>query len=160
MLLPNKIVIHCSATEDTPAKSWEAIRRYHTEERGWSDIGYHYGIEMVDDDIMVYRGRPWWEKGAHCKAGGRNHDSLGICVVGKYDDEPPSPQIYTATLDVLKVLCMAFWIRATNVYGHREFEDMKTCPGLKWDLDALRNDLIGMVPSPDEKTGVKIGEAQ
>ena len=158
MLYPNKIVLHCSATKDTPAKSWEAIRRYHMEEKGWNDIGYHYGIEIVGNDIMVYRGRPWWIKGSHCVADGRNHDSLGVCVVGKFDDEPPSHEIYTATLGVLRVLCGVFWIDPSDVYGHREFEDMKTCPGKRWDLGLLRDDLRRVVPPAEEGAGAKIGE--
>ncbi len=145
MLLPTKIILHCSATRDTDAKSWEAIRKYHMNELGWDDIGYHYGLENVDGHIMCYRGRPWWDKGAHCKAEGRNHDSLGVCVVGKFDDEPPTPAVYRATLDVLKTLCAVFWIEAKNVYGHREFEDNKTCPGLQWDMDKTRLDLSLLV---------------
>lgn len=158
MLLPTKIILHCSATEDTEAKSWDAIRRYHMAERGWADIGYHYGIEVVGSDIMVYRGRPWWEKGAHCRADGRNHDSLGVCVVGKFDDEPPNPEIYNATLKVLRTICGLLWIDPDDVYGHREFESSKTCPGRAWDLDLLREDLRRVTPPADERAGAKIGE--
>lgn len=158
MLLPNKIIVHCSATPDTKALSWEAIRQYHTQQRGWRDIGYHYGIERVDDDIRFLRGRPWWERGAHCRADNRNFDSLGLCVVGEYDEEPPPPEIYDATVKVLVMLCSIFWIKAEDVYGHREFEKHKTCPGMKWDLDQLRRDIGSVVPHPDDKSGMKIGE--
>ncbi len=158
MLLPTKIILHCSATADTESKSWEAIRRYHVEENGWSDIGYHFGIENVGGDIMVYRGRPWWIKGAHCAAAGRNHDSLGVCVVGKYDNDPPSPEIYKAVIDVLKTLCAVFWIDTEKVYGHSEFEPMKTCPGVMWDMDRVRADLGELVPPTESTQGIKIGE--
>lgn len=158
MLLPSKIIVHCSATEDGPSKSWDAIRRYHVEDRGWNDIGYHYGIEIVDGDIMVYRGRPWWEKGAHCRAAGRNHDSIGVCVVGKFDDEPPSSEIYNATLKTLKILCAVFQIKPDRVYGHSEFELGKTCPGRKWDMSKLRRDLHADMRDAEEQQGMKIGE--
>lgn len=158
MLLPNKIILHCSATADTDSKSWEAIRRYHVEDKGWDDIGYHYGIENVGGDIMVFRGRPWWIKGAHCVAEGRNHDSLGLCVVGKYDDEPPAAEIYIATIDVLKILCAVFSIDPDQVYGHGEFEPLKTCPGRMWNMDDIRANLVELVPEVGSEQGIKIGE--
>jgi N-acetylmuramoyl-L-alanine amidase len=157
MLLPNKIVLHCSATEDSESKSWEAIRDYHTRVRGWQDIGYHFGIERVDDNVMVYQGRPFWQRGAHCKAAGRNFDSIGICVVGKYDEEAPPKEIYQATLEFLQLLCFLFWIKPEDVYGHREFEKAKTCPGNMWDLDKLRDDLRRIVPELDSKAGLILG---
>lgn len=157
MLVPNKIVLHCSATEDSESKSWEAIRRYHTGVKGWSDIGYHYGLEIVGDEIKWYRGRPYWKRGAHCKAANRNFDSLGVCVVGKFDEAPPNREIYSATIKLLSWLCMAFWISADDVYGHREFEQHKTCPGKMWDLDRVRDDIRVISPKPDLRTGMTIG---
>lgn len=149
MLIPSKIVLHCSATEDSGTKSWGAIRAYHLG-KGWSDIGYHYGIEQVGEHIELLRGRPYWQRGAHCKADNRNFDSLGLCVVGNFDDKPPSPTIYAATLWALRCLCYAFWISPSDVYGHREFEKNKTCPGKMWDLDKLRDDIRQSVPEPDD----------
>ena len=158
MLVPNKIILHCSATKDTESVSWEAIKRYHTQNKGWRDIGYHYGIERVGDRIQLLRGRPWWERGAHCRAANRNFDSLGLCVVGEYDSNPPPPEIYDATVRALTMMCSLFWIKAEDVYGHREFESHKTCPGSKWDLDKLRADIAQIVPPLDDVEGMKIGD--
>ena len=157
MLVPSKIVLHCSATEDSESKSWGAIKQYHTNVRGWLDIGYHYGIERVNGGIYLLRGRPYWKRGAHCKAENRNFDSLGVCVVGKFDDKPPESDVYQATLDVLKHLCFTFWVKPDDVYGHREFEKHKTCPGKMWDLDKLRDDLRRVVPELDIDAGLLIG---
>ena len=159
MLVPSKIILHCSATRDSISRSWDAIRRYHIDTNGWNDIGYHYGVEIVGDGIEWLRGRPYWKVGAHCKAGGRNFDSLGVCVVGEFYTKPPSDAIYRATIYVLRTLCMAFYIDASEVYGHREFESGKTCPGSQWDLEELREDLKILVPPIDSRKGVKIGDA-
>ena len=46
----DEIVVHCTATNpkwfvDRDAQDVvKEIRRWHTEERGWSDIGYHFVI--------------------------------------------------------------------------------------------------------------------
>ena len=79
----NEIIIHCS---DTP-RSWmdgrrtsekvAEIRRWHVEERGWKDIGYHY---VIDVDGTVAEGRPVAVAGAH--VAGHNSHSIGICLIG------------------------------------------------------------------------------
>ena len=55
---PQYIVIHHSLTKDGTVADWEAIRRYHKEINGWSDIGYHYGIERVGMFVLPRVGRP------------------------------------------------------------------------------------------------------
>ena len=140
-MIPKYIILHCSATEDTGTASWEAIRDFHMNMRGWRDIGYHYGIEEFGDELVLLRGRRPFDMGAHCRAAGRNRDSLGFCVVGDYDEEPPSEERYTAVVAVLASLCFMFGIDPDNVRGHREYEDNKTCPGLMWDLEKTRRDI-------------------
>ena len=50
----NKIILHCSATPSGRAVSVDTIRRWH-KKRGWSDIGYHYVIQLNGD---INEGRP------------------------------------------------------------------------------------------------------
>jgi len=142
-LIVRKLVVHCSDTEDGPGQSVEAIRRYHVEHNGWADIGYHFLIERVGDGIVLEPGRPPTQQGAHCRAGGRNHDSLGVCIVGEFDEDPPAPELMRCVLDGLALLAFAFGVAAAEVYGHREFEDAKTCPGRRWNLDVLRAGVYG-----------------
>jgi len=141
-MIPQNIILHCSATQDSETVSWDDIRRFHTEMRGWRDIGYHYGIEVIGESIAFLRGRNPWEIGAHCRAGGRNRDSLGLCVVGEFDRYPPHEDVYAAAVAVLTSLCFAFHIHPTHIYGHNEFESGKTCPGKKWDLAKTRRDVM------------------
>jgi hypothetical protein len=56
----------------------EAIRKWHVDERGWKDIGYHFLITKNGD---VHKCRDISEVGAHAK--GHNLDSVGICLTGK-----------------------------------------------------------------------------
>ena len=51
----SEIIVHCSATPKGRNVDTAEIRRWHTEDNGWSDIGYHFVVEL-DGDIGV--GRP------------------------------------------------------------------------------------------------------
>ena len=116
------IIIHCA---DTPAGmdvGVKEIREWHLQ-RGFSDVGYHYVVRRNGD---IEAGRWIDEVGAHCKAQGRNHDSIGICLVGgKPDANFTQPQ-----LNALKNLVydLLFAYPDAKVAGHRDFEDGKTCP--------------------------------
>ena len=62
-------VVHCA---DTPAEmdiGAAEIRKWHTEDNGWDDIGYHYVIRR---DGILENGRDTKMQGAHCAALGMN----------------------------------------------------------------------------------------
>ncbi len=120
----NKIVIHCSATEQGREVSVEDIRRWH-KARGWRTIGYHYVISL---EGKIERGRPIKEQGAHVK--GHNKDSIGVCYIGGLINRKPSdtrtvPQIH-ALRGLIEGLKMAFEI--DEVVGHRDLSNKKECP--------------------------------
>jgi len=70
-----------------------------------------------------------------------NIKSIGICVVGNYDLEAPSPEKLALLARLVKSLMDIFNIPVANVKGHRDYNLHKTCPGLKFDLDAFRKTL-------------------
>jgi N-acetyl-anhydromuramyl-L-alanine amidase AmpD len=76
---PSKIILHSSDTPPSMDIGVAEIRQWHLE-RGFRDIGYHYVIRR---NGIVELGRHEDIKGAHCKDGGGNNDSLGICLVGR-----------------------------------------------------------------------------
>ena len=53
------IIIHHSATADGRTHEWKGIDRYHTVEKGYDDIGYHFGLERVGDFQMLQLSGPW-----------------------------------------------------------------------------------------------------
>ena len=136
---PTNIIIHHSLTKDSGTVSWGPIRKYHLG-LGWRDIGYHYGIELVNSEYEILLGRMANEEGAHTR--GMNNTSLGICCVGNYDKQPPPK----ALLDKLRQLCLFLMVQYAippeNIYGHRIFATYKSCPGNLFDMDAFRKSLI------------------
>ncbi len=135
---PTFIIIHCSDTEDSGTVSWAAIRRYHVGTLGWSDVGYHLCCEQVGNEFEIMTGRPLNHKGAHCRAGGMNNQSLGFCFVGKFEDHPPPPDQLDKAAKYIAGLCSALDISTANIKAHRDYEPHKTCPGKAFDMKQFR----------------------
>jgi len=137
-MVPDILVIHHSLTEDSNTVSWNAIRRYHTETLGWSDIGYHFGIEYIRDHYEILMGRMPNVKGAHCL--GHNNNSIGICFVGCFDTHAPSQTQLYAGARLATWICKVYHIPVSNIVGHRDLiGGSKTCPGKAFDLDLFRS---------------------
>lgn len=129
-----RIYIHHSAGPQTA--SIEAIRRFHVENRGFADIGYHALVRLRENGLWwAYKGRPLDRVGAH--VAGDNRRSLGLCLLGQYD--PGSPG-YTGpppeeAIQLISVIAGA-WCREYKIdpfggiLGHRDHQSSKTvCPG-------------------------------
>lgn len=135
-MIPRRIIIHHSATEDGQTFSWATIRKFHVESRGWLDIGYHAGVELVGPTYECMYGRPASMHGAH--TAGKNRDSLGFCFVGNFDLVAPEPErLAVAVRRVIAPWCVQYGLGPEDIFGHRDFSE-KTCPGKLFDLDDLR----------------------
>jgi N-acetylmuramoyl-L-alanine amidase len=121
----NKIILHCSATREGQDISTETIKGWHVNERGWSDIGYHYVVLL---DGTVDKGRPVKRQGAHVR--GHNKGSIGICYVGGCDSDMNPKDTRTDlqkdSLTELISYLMDSYEDAT-LHGHNEFSS-KACP--------------------------------
>lgn len=116
----NKIIVHCSDSDYAHHDNVFAIRHWHIKERGWSDIGYHY---IITKNGKIHVGRPIHKKGAHCRR--HNPDSIGICLTGK---NTFSNEQFKALRELCEDLVCAFGVDMASVYGHKDFDDSKTCP--------------------------------
>jgi len=141
VIWPEYIVLHHSLTKDGDTVSWQAIRKYHIHELGWRNVGYHYGIELVNGYYEILVGRSMIESGAHCKAEGMNYKSLGVCFVGNYDEVAVPSEMLERGINLVLGLMYAYNIPVENIRGHREYAYHKSCPGRKFSLDDFRETL-------------------
>ena len=93
------------------------IYRYHTQSRGWNDIGYNF---LVDRFGTVYEGRYGGITkaviGAH--TGGFNTGTFGVSLMGSYDSTTPS-RVVRRTLREL--LAWKYDLHHTNVLGTTDY---------------------------------------
>lgn len=132
-----EIIVHCSATQphwmdNRPTEDKVAeIRRWHVEDRGWSDIGYHY---IIDRDGTVAEGRSMERDGAHVR--GHNKGTVGICLLGGFgssENDSPHDHYTPSQLAALRMLIAdleANHRTITKVSGHNEYA-AKACPGFR-----------------------------
>ena len=130
------IIIHCAATRPdfmagaTTAERVAEIKRWHVQDRGWSDIGYHY---LIDRDGTVAKGRPIERDGAHVK--GHNKGTIGICLFGGHgsSENDAFADNFTEAQD-RALLGLIHTLRDEYgdlpISGHNEYA-AKACPGFR-----------------------------
>ena len=117
----NTIVIHCAATGGDV--DIETVRRWHVDDNGWSDVGYHHLIRF---NGQVEKGRDHEVAGAHAR--GYNEHSLGICLAGGLN---PKEGYTAAQWKALEGLCRDLLEEypIDKVIGHNQVDTTgKTCP--------------------------------
>jgi len=132
-----KITVHCSATKaswlmDQPnplEKQIAEIKRWHVEDNGWSDIGYHHLIGRKGEHGLGTT--PETSPGAH--VGGMNTGNIGVCLIGgrgSSADDRIDQHFTEAQIAALKTLLLTLKKRypGATIHGHNEF-DNKACPG-------------------------------
>lgn len=130
----NEIIIHCTDTrpnwwaDRTSAEKVAEVRRWHTEERGWSDIGYHF---LIDRDGTVIEGRPLERVGAHVK--NHNTGTIGISLFGGHGGSAGDQFLDNFTEDQERALRTLIYKlqddypSITKITGHNQYAP-KACP--------------------------------
>lgn len=101
---------------------WRRTQAFHMDGRGWSDIGYNFGIHQ---DGRVLEGRGWDVLGAHAGAAG-NVVGIGVqAMIG--GSQQPSGALLNSLVELYRDACIRFG--KTLIWrGHRDY--MSTdCPG-------------------------------
>ena len=136
----NTVVVHHSAMP--LSESPRDIQYMHMHRRGFLDIGYHF---VIDGRGRIYEGRSLAVHGAHVK--GYNAGTLGIALMGNYEENPPIPEQLARLKGLIRDLMAKYPL--THLAGHSDFLPGKTlCPG--------RN-LESLLPALAGELGLKFG---
>lgn len=161
-----KFIIHHTATTgnlDNPTQAIRDIYYYHAITRGWGDIGYNY---IIDQDGKVYEGRYGGEGVIGAHAGPGNNGSIGISILGNYEENEVSGKIIGALSEFIAKKSKVHNIDPAgssefrghlmqNVFGHSDI--MSTdCPGvyLYEKLPIIRS-LAAKYKKPEKEKFVK-----
>lgn len=86
------LTVHHSAllVQGDPRPAVERVRalyKYHAQNRGWGDIGYHY---VVDEEGQVYEGRLGGKSVVGGHAYCNNIGTVGVVLLGNFEIEQPT----------------------------------------------------------------------
>ncbi len=145
------IVLHHSATNEGNALAFD---KYHREKRKWPDgLAYHFvignGNGSVNGKIEV--GDRWKKqlRGAHTANMDYNQVSIGICLVGNFEehDEPTYNQI-ESLINLINYLSNRYSIPKSNIIRHNQVVQKNTaCPGKNFPYQKIINSIIPFQPT-------------
>lgn len=142
----SRLYVHHTGSEQHGPAGMREIQRYHQNTKGWKDVAYGY---LVDDDGTIYEGRSHRFIGGATE--GENSTSHAICLMGNFDNRPPTLEAFRALVDLTRHgIANGWW--ASNIFGHRDSVGAQTaCPGrhLYSRLGQLRTE-IANPPTPQE----------
>lgn len=135
------IVIHHSATKTGSARTFD---KYHREQKGWDELGYHFvignGTETPDGHVEA---GPRWhtqKHGAHCKTPSNyyNEHGIGICLVGDFTKSRPTTKQLSALKALVGFLSRTCRIPPSRVTTHGNINKKTKCPGRFFALGPVR----------------------
>jgi N-acetylmuramoyl-L-alanine amidase len=144
------IVIHHSAGQ---SGSVEEIDAEHRRRKGgdgqfWLGIGYHFvignGKGMEDGEIRAtFR---WDEQihGAHSGHAAVNARGIGICLIGDFEQAPPTAAQWISVQRLVKSLASRHHVSPRLIIGHSSVKPT-SCPGRHFPLNELRKVAAGIV---------------
>jgi len=121
----SQIVLHHSATTSgTPS----AFARFHIQNRKWPGIGYHY---VIAKNGTVYQTQDLNTVSNHVQ--NANTKSVGICFVGNFDIEDPTPFQLHSVRWLIKKINTELKV-PLQITKHNQFAK-KSCPGTRFEKE-------------------------
>lgn len=138
------IVVHHSATAVGSAKGMD---NYHRTKRHMENgLAYHFvignGRGMKDGEVVV--GKRWTKQlhGGHLSSESLNQVSIGICLVGNFNNTKPTRKQIDSLEALLESLMKRCRLQARSIQTHKQIHPKHTeCPGKHFDLNAVKRRL-------------------
>jgi hypothetical protein len=133
------IIVHHSATTTGGAAAFDKMHRA----KGWDELGYDFVIGNGTDtpDGLIEVGPRWTKQkiGAHAKTPDNRYNEygIGICLVGNFDVERPTPAQNRSLTRLIAYLMKTYQITPNNILGHRDTKSTD-CPGRYVNMEVIR----------------------
>lgn len=114
----DKIIFHCSASDNPKHDDVDVMRQWHLA-RGFADVGYHFFITKAG---KIQEGRPLTKVGAH--TANHNTGSVGVCFHGLNNFTKEQ----MAAIHVIIKRVEEQVGHSLKLCSHRDFTSAKTCP--------------------------------
>ncbi len=158
LLVVHHTAIAVGGDERPGVERMRALYQYHSQNRGWGDIGYHY---VIDDQGQIYEGKAGGDSvvGGHVYC--NNVGTIGVALLGNFDLEQPTQDQTKSLQWLLQLLAQKYGINPSRnvvfhgktlpaIVGHRQLISTD-CPGTAmWNaLDQVRQHVReGTVDTP------------
>lgn len=139
------LVVHHSGGPSGSVASIDAEHRQRTDRDGrpWLGVGYHFVIgngRGMDDGAIEPTFR--WEQqlhGAHAGQTKYNEQGLGICLIGNFDEQPPTLRQEQAARQLIAALRQRYAISRSHILRHMDLKQT-ACPGKQLPLSVVLGD--------------------
>ncbi len=139
----NIVIHHSASSKDSPS----IMDTYHRQNGMENGLAYHFvigGSGSRMDDGEFYIGDRWKHQlqGGHVHSAKLNDESIGICLVGNFNDAPPTPKQMQVLADLIIHLMDLCNLTPDDVYTHVGINPVPTeCPGSKFLVKDLKASL-------------------
>lgn len=136
------ILVHHSATEVGSLEAIDLAHRQRLDADGnpWRGIGYHFvignGHGMRDGEIQAtFR---WDEQlaGAHAGHGEYNQHGIGICLIGNFEESPPTESQMRSMSLLIQWLKKEYSLPPDGLVRHQDVRST-ACPGRLFPWEEL-----------------------
>ena len=129
------VIVHHSAGSNTNTDYANTVRNiylFHTQDRGWSDIGYNF---LIGQDGSIFQGRSFDDssldsddiRGAHfC---GQNSGTMGICMLGNFNTAVPSDTSVTSLSRLISWKLQKESLQPFEAYAHPANSNLSVIAG-------------------------------
>ncbi|HEX3871501.1 MAG TPA: peptidoglycan recognition family protein [Pirellulales bacterium] len=136
------IVLHHTATESGDLETIDDAHRKRTDSTGrpWLGIGYHFLIgngQGMPDGLIEPTFR-WTDQlhGAHASSREHNELGIGVCLVGDFTRDPPTPRQIASVRRLVAALVERYGIATKGILRHSDVASTE-CPGELFPFDEI-----------------------
>jgi N-acetyl-anhydromuramyl-L-alanine amidase AmpD len=114
------------------------------KQKGWDELGYHFvignGTDSGNGRVEVGARWPKQKWGAHAKTPDNEYNDygIGVCLVGNFDIERPTPQQMQSLAKLTAYLMKTYRIPSSRVLGHADTGRATQCPGRNLNIAQVK----------------------